>query len=97
MTAPQHTTTPYQAMQKEGHNTIIFKSDRIMPVGDEPALATVKRFEDAAFIVRACNAHDKLVEALELIQGYDWRLTVDAHSAEIIRRAEAALKLARGE
>ncbi|MBU6232591.1 hypothetical protein KGP36_08255 [Patescibacteria group bacterium] len=50
--------------------------------------------EYAAFIVRACNAHDALVTALESLM----RCSDDSSERwDSYRQAKSALKLARGE
>ena len=49
--------------------------------------------EDAEFIVRACNAHDELLEALEICQNYlggPWTAPED-----VIERARAAIAKAK--
>lgn len=51
--------------------------------------------EIAETFLRAVNSHDALVEALQLLQGFDWRLDDSAHAREIKRRAIAALAAAQ--
>lgn len=50
--------------------------------------------DNARFIIRAVNNHTALVEALQLLQGFNWRLDDSAHGQEIKRRAELALEAA---
>lgn len=59
----KHTATPYQVGNFREHK--IFTCEENGPV----EVATAKRKSDAAFIVRACNAHDDLVSALDKLVG----------------------------
>ena len=63
----------------------------------------LKNPNDAAFIVRACNAHDELVAALEnlredfrMLQSGEWKPNEDSVQASL-DIANAALAKARGE
>ena len=40
---------------------------------------------------------EELLDALELIQGFNWQLDDSAHGKEIKRRAEAAIKRAKSQ
>ncbi len=54
--------------------------------------------EDAEFIVRACNSHDKLVEALkEVISCFPHNVPVGTEVAKLRLMAEEAIKEAEGE
>ena len=71
--------------------------DRVDPVsGISIQLAEHVDGKYAAFIVRACNAHDDLVEALEMLMQ---TCQEEGHLIRLAsyRQAVSALKLARGE
>lgn len=57
--------------------------------------------EDAAFIVRACNAHEALVEALDVCKDLlvlsDERGNYNKSEIKAFASANAALKLAKGD
>lgn len=59
MTKPQHTPTPWDTKPTAGDHQQIIWDDS----GKTIALVYTDA-SDAAFIVRACNAHDELVAAL---------------------------------
>ncbi len=52
---------------------------------------------NAAFIVRAVNAHDALTESLADLFRYCGDIELSSRLEGILNRADAALKLARGE
>lgn len=81
MTTQQHTPTPWYEI-----NNVLFG-----PSGKAVDIGHVYRTTDAAFIVRACNAHDSLVAALEGV------IRVADRKTDEFDAARAALKLARGE
>ena len=62
----QHTETPWKLIKDGCEHTIVKKNAK---EGDEFVLATSEwltlKDEDAAFIVKACNNHEMLVDALE--------------------------------
>lgn len=62
----KHTPTPWFATSGS-----IDGRDDVYCTGQEGTIAQNVRPQDAAFIVRACNAHDKLVEALEMVRDAD--------------------------
>ena len=68
----------------------------------EDGIAVVKGLSDVEFIVRACNSHDALVEALKaLLEVVTWE--ADGKWAELavtkedVERSNAALALAQGK
>ena len=58
---------------------------------------SLQSIENAAFIVRACNAHDDLVEAIEHAQAYIManRGSVSTKPTEIAEKIRAALAKAK--
>ena len=74
-----------------------------LPCGD--SIGTARDYENAAFIVRACNAHDWLVEAvssaIKLLRADRRhaanRASVDRLLASVDRLLSAALAKAKGE
>lgn len=94
----EHTPTPWRVGSLAPQGIGVWA--RQGPINVQPAIAA--GLDDAAFIVRAVNAHDALVEALAdlrtrfraaLIQ-----IGSDAEFADIaVEKADAALRLARGE
>lgn len=96
MTTQQHTPTPWRA----GINgALIMARTNTIQVGCTGSLNPNFRAKDpnadAAFIVRACNAHDALVAALEYALQIIEHPTVSSRKA--ITQAREAIKLARGE
>lgn len=90
MTKSQHTPTPWR-VGDAGATVFAPKSHSPLMVAQR-----LKR-DDAAFIVRACNAHDALVEALELAQD-ELSAIADYHacvSEEALDKISEALKLAK--
>lgn len=55
------------------------------------------REANAAFIVRACNAHEALVESLKGLVGYCGDMELSKRLEQVLDSADAALKLARGD
>jgi len=58
-----HTATPYRLFGKQG--TAIWASEKIVAQINEPRVNHKLARANAEFIVRACNAHDDLVKALQ--------------------------------
>ena len=94
-----HTPTPWIIASQIAGEGIWIESE-----GDEPeeickvSAETTGEKEakaNAAFIVRACNSHAALVEALELVD--DMWANNGEPTDEHIRRIRAALKLAKGQ
>ena len=83
-----HTPTPYHV----GVDTDLVVNEKCLIVADCGRGFRDDNCDNAAFIVRACNAHDALVEALEAcvchFDGY-------RHQAPVMDKARAALELAR--
>lgn len=60
-----HTPTPWQIMPSQRSNLLHVEASPDTGRGGEPVCSIPKsRKQDAAFIVRACNSHAGLVEAL---------------------------------
>jgi UDP-N-acetylmuramyl pentapeptide synthase len=68
----KHTATPWQQNDSNPKQVC----DASNELGCAP-IATFKRKEDAEFCVRACNAHDDLVKALEYMLDTCGHLEVD--------------------
>lgn len=95
----EHTPTPWR--QNGGQIEIPRMGLRVCTmhsgtIGDA-SKSDIERLANAAFIVRAVNAHEVLVKALEalksyfaVLEGQDWR------ERELDEQAGAALRLARG-
>ena len=88
MTIHTHTPTPWEVIWKTsvGNKEVVVADLDCLPNNDENEA-------NAAFIVRACNAHYDLVEALEMLL-QDCK---EKGRSASYRQAESALKLARGE
>ena len=90
MTKAQHTPTPYhiESVATSAYSARVFICDangsRVTDIncGDD----------DAKFIVKACNAHDALIEALEAVLNQS---SMEGLEYGIEKRARAAIKLAR--
>lgn len=101
----KHTPTPWIALKSTASFYEIIQKDDVHSIAyvwdgeGRDAKAT------AAFIVRACNAHDELtkaltecVEALNAELGLDERYRIEAIQEDALERAEALLKrLAKAE
>ena len=96
-----HTALPWEA-DSTGH---IYREPGDWNPDDEanPAIAIANDIEDAAFIVRACNAHDALVEAAKEMFGAFSGRNVEhefynrgdqAYHSKLVRNMRAALDLA---
>jgi hypothetical protein len=85
-----HTPGPWGINITAGNRPLIDSgSYDIAVVSKQPGESAMHA--NAAFIVRACNAHDDLVAALEKIAtGWHW-------IGECVRTAQAALAKARGD
>lgn len=101
----KHTPTPWRryAANKVLAGDATFIADTAFRDHDEPAVVSVEVSNaNAAFIVRACNAHDYLVTALENIftratcAPNDDSEKADAEFMKIMEYAKAALAKARG-
>jgi len=70
-----HTPTPWSLdVDSDGEYTIR-GANRDWVANDTPYYPTAPNEDDAAFIVKACNSHDRLVEALWLVRmsaGWDY-------------------------
>ena len=89
-----HTPTPYKIEVDTDPITILGR-DGMEVIAHCGSSKIPSNHRKAAFIVRACNAHDDLVEALEmLMRNFEEGLPLRSTS---YRQAVSALKLARGE
>ena len=97
MTKSAHTPTPWT---NNGQSIIVSSDGDICQLfythkdGIDDQFPNAKA--NAAFIVRAVNSHEALVEALELIMKNSTNFRLHA-PAYMIDKVEAALKLAKGE
>lgn len=110
-TQPKHTPTPWKAIEHENKNA--FEGNIVITPNDmNDAVCTVWTCDteeetqaNAAFIVRACNSHAALVEALEdLFNCCMAEIDEDGEcinegfsSNSALGKAKAALTLAKGE
>ena len=100
MTKAQHTPTPWhiESVATSAYSARVFICDangsRVTDIncGDD----------DAKFIVKACNAHDALVEALQALMRLDVkghqlqdRLQFSDAGRDLLKKCDIALKLAR--
>ncbi len=105
MNEPKHTPTPWRitgygiigGIEDGSGQTVAQAQERPSRKRSEP---DHERLANAAFIVRACNAHDALVEALVEIRekassASAWNAEGALAACEAL--AESALALARGE
>lgn len=100
MTQQKHTPTPYFTDGKRIWKDCGAYKSAIADVHQSGTPEDAKSIQEsnAAFIVRACNAHDELVEALEkLMHHIDNDFEGSGVNDEIYHVALAALAKARGE
>jgi hypothetical protein len=64
---PNHTATPWRAECWTCHAPVTVLVDDASDLTGKRVVAECEREEDAAFIVKACGAHHKLVNALDEI------------------------------
>ena len=106
MTNAKHTPGPWQGYMENKTAYIESKADQKI-IASCGITTSPESKANAAFIVRACNSHDALVEALEalearalemrkLINPKTWSDLESMATVEIIN-ARAALALAKGE
>lgn len=90
-----HTPTPYKIEVDTDPITILGR-DGMEVIAHCGSSKIPSNHRKGAFIVRACNAHDDLVEALEMLMQTRQE---EEHLIRLAsyRQAESALKLARGE
>jgi hypothetical protein len=88
---PSHTPTPWRAIVPAGNFTkytlVATESGQPFKHGDE--IADIMDETNAAFIVKACNSHGELVEALKLMVGYQGHGKSPEERVEIARRVLA--------
>jgi len=94
----KHIPTPWVI---KAHNTIykpaIYSEDRLVSTIRGGFTTEAEEYANAEFIVRACNAHDELVAALEGIL-YNFLRETDVSDCKLeIFNAKAALAKAKGE
>lgn len=88
----KHTPTPYKL---ESGRCIVTKSGSFsIHANDDWNKNWVELDQTVSFIIRACNAHDELVAACELVLANLTPLYPDAHLC--IVKLKSALRLARG-
>lgn len=61
-----HTPTPYQYEEANERFKRVYQRDRVYEIGNNAlkvGIGTIIGEANAAFIVRACNSHEKLLEA----------------------------------
>jgi len=108
MKTQPHTPTPWRCEANSIHRITFNILGKVIEKGSgakqDFCVAKFCKVKDAAFIVRAVNAHDALVEALESLFKHcamvhnawgDGDNTREANDA--VAKARAALKLAKGE
>lgn len=97
----KHTPTPYYAIHGDGFSTICNslvvgqKSSVVARIKNDVSLRPLMPIDraNAEFIVRACNAHDDLVEALKLARD-DIYSSWGEEASDVIKVIEAALNKA---
>ena len=97
-----HTPTPWTYIASNCSNFVHIETDT-----DHSTIATLakgtksQKEANAAFIVRACNAHDAMIHALnEFLEVGPYVSNADSIAPALVaacKQARAALKLARGE
>lgn len=99
----KHTQTPWRAECWSNHAPRTVLVDDVSVLSGKRVVAECERDEDAAYIVKAVNAHDKLVSALrearELLElnGIDHNDTADygnGRADDIVIRIANALRAA---
>ena len=91
-----HTPTPWGTKSRSGWDTgnaAVWSGPTL--VAQCGRQGTPEQLANAAFIVRACNAHEALVEALERLMRYESEDRPELWDSYL--QATSALKLARGE
>lgn len=96
----KHTPTPYHQHTDGFRITIGNASTRHTYLEHDRTVATVNENSlqaqaDAAFIVRACNSHEELIELIETAMTYF--TPEQAHQQSWYLRARFALERAKGE
>ncbi len=104
----EHTPTPWRAQRRDKDGVAIIAERRDIPPGGTPTNGLVayatRRFSEpkeiweanAAFIVRACNSHEAMRDALKMARKYVKR-SIEVHNegAEMhLEEIDAALALA---
>lgn len=83
----KHTPTPWEACERGD-----YYDDGVVIIGDDLRVAVVNREEDAAFIVRAVNNHDKLAKALHLVAHSGKFQCFDDAAWDVVNDALASLQ-----
>ncbi len=104
MTKNQHTPTPW-SVSKAASNVIIGATATVLVAtcrSEDPNYRAKSDGANAAFIVRACNAHDSLVAAVGRIASIieddaGEREVLTITEQDILHVAKEALRLAQGE
>jgi hypothetical protein len=97
----KHTPTPWQIRQTRGHNPRHIERAGA-PEGMGKAIAACSEEHDAAFIVRACNSHDDLVDLVKkltarLAVGVEEHFTSYVGDEKLVAEGRKALAKARGD
>lgn len=100
----EHTPTPWRAMEMGSEGARLFqvttdKRQAMKHIADVMARDTLTDFANAAFIVRAVNAHDELVEALEDARNvikHSVRRDVFTYKQHILDKIDTALARVEG-
>lgn len=101
----EHTKTPWKHSGREIVTAYTGDGGRVIAIAAHGSISNAPVLDmghddwdlgmaNLSFIVRAVNSHEALVDALKLLQGFDWRLDDSTHAQEIKRRALEALALA---
>jgi len=98
MTESKHTETPWKYSDAYYETQVDIRDEggrRIAVVVTDYPMMTCRMEANAHFIVRACNCHDELLEALEDLVS-DWEITGELELS-VLSNARAAIAKARGE
>jgi hypothetical protein len=90
----KHSPMPWYAACWSSHaaNTVLV--DDASALTGKRTIAECDREEDADFIVRACNAHEQLVDVVKEMMQLGDRLVDDIYGYEFVQKAKAALAAA---
>jgi hypothetical protein len=89
-TTDTHTPTPWYAANWTCHAPVTILIDDASDLTGKRVIAECEREEDAAFIVRACNSHEQLIQALRDIINYAESCDDDSVELDNARLALAA-------
>ena len=96
---PQHTPTPWHQVDNTGALVIDLNGNVMAHCAVQDELPMTERQANAAFIVRAVNSHEELIEALKEVT--EWLAasctTSDGAQTEAIKQANSAIARAEGK